>query len=334
MPTPRKLQEEAELRTLRPGATPSALSAGRLRYEEPCEIRTCFQRDIDRIVHSKSFRRLKHKTQVFLQPEGDHYRTRMTHTIEVVRISRTIARALGMNEDLAEAVAWGHDLGHTPFGHAGERALAAICPEGFLHNEQSLRVVDKLEKNGAGLNLSAEVRDGILNHVGEGSPATPEGKIVRLSDLVAYINHDVDDAVRAGIMSENDIPAYIADATGRRYGKRLDTVVKDIISASADGEIKMSPAMDKVMHEYREFMFAAVYRNPIAKSEESKVLGILEKLYSHYLRNIEKMPADYVRLLDTDSPERVVSDYIAGMTDKYAIYKFSELFIPEAWQVR
>lgn len=335
MKTIRELWQEEEERLLSPYAKKSSESAGRRVYEEPCDIRTCFQRDVDRIVHSKAFRRLKHKTQVFLQPEGDHYRTRMTHTIEVVRISRTLARALRLNEDLAEAIAWGHDLGHTPFGHAGERALAGLCPEGFRHNEQSLRVVDVLEKNGKGLNLTMEVRNGILNHTGSENPSTLEGRIVKIADRVAYICHDLDDAIRAGILSPGDIPPEITAATGMEYSRRLNVIVHDIIRASSGkNDVTMSPQMYFVMESFRDFMYENVYYNPVAKGEEKKVTGILEMLYNFYLKNYDKLPRDYISLLETESLHQVVCDYIAGMTDKYAMYKYNELFIPEAWQVR
>lgn len=335
MKTIRELWQEEEERILSPYAKKSSESAGRRVYEEPCDIRTCFQRDVDRIVHSKAFRRLKHKTQVFLQPEGDHYRTRMTHTIEVVRISRTLARALRLNEDLAEAIAWGHDLGHTPFGHAGERALAGLCPEGFRHNEQSLRVVDVLEKNGKGLNLTMEVRNGILNHTGSENPSTLEGRIVKIADRVAYICHDLDDAIRAGILSPGDIPPEITAATGMEYSRRLNVIVHDIIRASSGkNDVTMSPQMYFVMESFRDFMYENVYYNPVAKGEEKKVTGILEMLYNFYLKNYDKLPRDYISLLETESLHQVVCDYIAGMTDKYAMYKYNELFIPEAWQVR
>lgn len=333
--TPRERREEAERLLCMPGAMLSAESRGRMKDEEPDEIRTCFQRDIDRIVHSKSFRRLKHKTQVFLQPEGDHYRTRMTHTIEVVRIARTISRALGLNEDLTEAVAWGHDLGHTPFGHAGERALAELCPEGFLHNEQSLRVVDVLEKDGRGLNLTFEVRDGILNHVGEGTACTLEGRVVRLADRLAYINHDVDDAIRAGILSADDIPADISRTIGVKYSQRLNSLIKAVIEyGEKTGEVGMEPFMTDTVERFHEFMYARVYRNPVAKGEESKVLGVLDGLNKYYLADLSRLPEDYRTLLDSNSETRVVCDYISGMTDKFAIDKFEEIYVPAAWKVR
>lgn len=333
--TIREELEMAERQILAPNAA-FAEGAGRRRVpEEACDIRTCFQRDIDRIVHSKSFRRLKHKTQVFLQPEGDHYRTRMTHTIEVARIARTISRALRLNEDLTEAIAFGHDLGHTPFGHAGERALARISSGGFEHNEQSLRVVDILERDGAGLNLCQEVRDGILCHTGEKMPDTFEGRVVRLSDRIAYINHDVDDAIRAGILSEEDIPDEIIAVTGESYGKRIDSIIRDVISTSKEsGEIEMSSTMYFVMESFRDFMFERVYKNPVAKSEESKVEGMLSMIFDYYIKDPSKLPEDYVSHLDRYSPERVICDYIAGMSDTYLLYVFNQLFVPGAWSVR
>lgn len=333
--TIREKREEVEKLALSPRAAFSHGAGDRAREEEACDIRTCFQRDVDRIVHSKSFRRLKHKTQVFLRPEGDHYRTRMTHTIEVSRIARTISRALCLNEDLTEAIAFGHDLGHTPFGHAGERALANICPFGFSHNEQSLRVVDVLERDGRGLNLCREVRNGIVCHTGDNMPETLEGCVVRISDRIAYINHDVDDAVRAGILSEADIPEEITAVTGDNYGDRIDSVIRDVIRESADGgEIKMSPTMYFVMEAFRDFMFERVYKNPEAKGEESKVEGILSALYEHFLGDLSLLPWDYRLLLERDEPERVVCDYIAGMTDTYIVHLFNEIFIPGAWTLR
>ena len=335
MDCPRVEREKGDYSLYCARAVKAAESRGRLREEAPCSIRTCFQRDTDRIAHAKSFRRLKHKTQVFLQPEGDHYRTRMTHTIEVQRIARTVARALRLNEDLAEAIALGHDLGHTPFGHAGERALDQLCPLGFRHNEQSLRVVDVLEKDGQGLNLCMEVRDGIVHHTGEVRPETDEGLVVRISDRVAYVNHDLDDALRAGILTMDDLPGEIVAATGGAYGKRLDSMIRDLIDNSrATGEIAFSPGMHFVMESFRDFMFEHVYRNPVAKGEERKVIGILDRLYAHYSRQPEALPDDYRALLETEPRERVVCDYIAGMTDKYAIYVYNDLFIPMAWQIR
>ncbi|MDR2606167.1 MAG: deoxyguanosinetriphosphate triphosphohydrolase, partial [Oscillospiraceae bacterium] len=269
----RKQREELEHLILAPNATFADASKGRKREDAPCPIRTCFRRDIDRIVHSKAFRRLKHKTQVFVSPEGDHYRTRMTHTIEVMRIARTIASSLRLNEDLAEAIAWGHDLGHTSFGHAGERALRKIVGE-FEHNEQSLRVVDKLEKDGAGLNLTWEVRNGMLNHTSKGTPDTPEGRVVQLSDRLAYVCHDTDDAIRGGVISVNDLPAEVLDAIGRGYSQRLNSLVSDIIDYSTEsGSIDYSPEMRGIMKIFYDFLYENVYTNPSVKSEESKVEG-------------------------------------------------------------
>lgn len=330
MDCPRTRREKAERLILSDNASFADKSRGRSVPEEECELRTCFQRDIDRIVHSKAFRRLKHKTQVFLSPEGDHYRTRMTHTLEVARISRTIARALELNEDLTEAIALGHDLGHTPFGHAGERALREIYGS-FEHNEQSLRVVDRLEKNGKGLNLTWEVRDGIQTHTGKRTPQTSEGQIVRLADRIAYVNHDADDAVRAGIISDSDIPQPIRQVLGDSYGERIDTVIKDVV-ASSQGDISMSLDVAWVMDGFRKFMFTAVYQNPIAKSEESKVKGILEALYEHYLINIDALPDEYRRTAELEGAERAVCDYVSGMTDQYAVHRYSQLFIPMSWQ--
>lgn len=313
----------------------SEKSAGRPKPETPCQVRTCFQRDVDRIIYCKAFRRLKHKTQVFLQPEGDHYRTRLTHTLEVTRIARTISRALRLNEDLTEAIALGHDLGHTPFGHEGERALADIYSGGFVHAEQSLRVVDSLEKSGRGLNLSYETRMGILNHTFGSPKDTMEAKVVRISDRIAYINHDAEDAIRAGILSEDDFPQCVRKELGCRKSVRINTLVRDVISESMDkDDVVYSDTIGSVAAEFRSFMFETVYRNPVAKREETKVYGIISGIFNYYLKNPEKLPEDYLALIETDGLERVVCDYVSGMTDKYAIYKYGELFIPEAWQVR
>jgi dGTPase len=312
-------------------------SKGRSLPEAECQVRTCFQRDVDRIIHSKSFRRLMHKTQVFLQPEGDHYRTRLTHTFEVSRIARTIARALEMNEDLTEAIALGHDLGHTPFGHAGERAMNDILEAegGFSHADQSLRVVDRIEKDGGGLNLTFEVRDGIVNHPSSRMPETMEGQIVRIADRAAYINHDVDDAIRAGIMLEADIPEEIKCALGDNYSKRIDSIIGDIISASAaSGTIGMSPGISFVFDSFHSFMYRNVYTNMQAKSEEKKIYGILSSLFQYYEKTPDALPEDFRGIVGTDGLRRAVADYISGMTDKYAMYQYSALFIPEAWQVK
>ena len=329
--------ERIEHQRLDPLAAFSDRSKGRPRYEPPREedVRTCFQRDIDRIVHSKSFRRLMHKTQVFLQPEGDHYRTRMTHTLEVARIASTITRALGLNEDLAEAIAMGHDLGHTPFGHAGEVALTECWGRPFRHNEQSLRVVDYLEKDGNGLNLSHEVRDGILCHTGDKYPDTLEGLIVRRSDQIAYVNHDIDDAVRAGILTNDDIPRAISDVLGHDHSQRINTLVCDIIRTSSEARaICLTPEVEKALKDLRSFMFERVYRNPVAKGEETKAKAMLQRLYEYYIAHPEALPEDFHPQLSFDGLGRTVCDYIAGMTDNYAVDKYTEIFIPSGWQVR
>ena len=333
--TIREYLEQAEFDQLSQQAQKSALTRGRAWAQEESDVRTCYQQDTDRIVHSKAFRRLMHKTQVFLQPEGDHYRTRMTHTIEVSRIARTIARALRLNEDLTEAIALGHDLGHTPFGHAGEVALSEITGVPFHHNEQSLRVVDKLEKEGRGLNLTYEVRMGILGHTGSQIPETWEGRIVRTSDRIAYINHDLDDAIRAGLLSEQDIPREISYVLGESHKERINTLVTDMITTTtATGELSMSEDVKKAMDKLRSFLFERVYRNPVAKGEEVKARGIIQALYKYYSDHPEKLPADFVPQLDFDGISSVICDYIAGMTDKYAVYKYEEIFVPSAWQAR
>lgn len=299
------------------------------------DVRTNYQRDIDRIVHCKSFRRLMHKTQVFLNPEGDHYRTRMTHTLEVARIGRTIASALRLNEDLAEAIAMGHDLGHTPFGHAGESALSECIGKPFRHNEQSLRVVDVLEKDGQGLNLTYEVRMGILGHTGDRIPETMEGQIVRRSDQIAYVNHDIDDAVRAGILQDSDIPRSIRLALGDHHSQRINTLVCDMILSSREaGSIMLSPAVDQALKELRAFMFEKVYRNPLAKGQETKAQDMLKRLYEYYFNHPDALPEDFQPQLSFEGMERTVCDYIAGMTDNYAVDKYTELFIPMGWNVR
>lgn len=333
----RKQLEELEHQRLSPKAAFSDRSKGRLRplHEQESDVRTCYQRDTDRIVHCKAFRRLMHKTQVFLQPEGDHYRTRMTHTIEVARIARTIARALRLNEDLAEAAAMGHDLGHTPFGHAGEIALSECLGKPFRHNEQSLRVVDVLENDGNGLNLSYEVRMAIRDHTGGNVAQTLEGQLIRFSDQIAYVNHDIDDAMRAGILTEGDVPRSITRVLGENHSQRINTLVCDVVTASQDSDrITMSPEVEQAHKDLRAFMFERVYRNPVAKSEESKAKAMLQRLYDYYIRRPEAMPADFLPQLSFDGMERTVCDYIAGMTDKYAVDKYTELFIPSGWHVR
>lgn len=314
----------------------SDLSRGRDKREEPCDIRPCYQRDRDRILHCKAFRRMKHKTQVFLAPQGDHYRTRLTHTLEVAQIARTISKALRLNEDLAEAIALGHDLGHTPFGHAGERALSKVCSQGFEHNIQSLRVVELIEKGGQGMNLTWEVRDGIKNHQTAGNPSTLEGKIVRLSDKIAYINHDIDDAVRGHIIKEEEIPAIYREILGKSCRERLNTLIHDIIKSSEDkGEILMSHEIHEAMFDLRKYMFSHVYTNPIAKGEERRAEDMLIELFDYYMRHIELLPEEYTYMKEQgQTEERVVCDYIAGMTDRYAIAKFKELKIPVFWEVK
>lgn len=323
--------EQMEEKLLAPGACLSSASKGRLTPEEPDEARTCYMRDRDRIIHSKAFRRLKHKTQVFLSPEGDHYRTRLTHTLEVSQLSRTIAKSLRLNEDLAEAIALGHDLGHTPFGHAGERALDEVCPLGFSHSRQSLRVVDSLEKDGRGLNLSWEVRDGILWHSTENA-ATLEGKIVRFCDKIAYINHDIDDAVRAGVLAEAALPERTKKVLGMRHSQRLGTLVRGMVDYQLrTGLIGLDPELYEAMEELHEFLFENVYRNPVAKSEEKKGVKILQMLYAHYTEHPEELPVEYEVIARSEGPMRAACDYIAGMTDRYAVKKFEELFVPRSW---
>ncbi|MCI2048340.1 MAG: deoxyguanosinetriphosphate triphosphohydrolase [Lachnospiraceae bacterium] len=326
--------ENREEEILAPWASFSSRSKGRLHPEEQCDIRPVFQRDRDRILHSKSFRRLKDKTQVFITPDGDHYRTRMTHTLEVSQNARTIAKALRLNEDLTEAIALGHDIGHTPFGHAGERALNRVCPEGFDHSEQSLRTVDLLEKDGEGLNLTFETRDGILNHQTSGSPSTLEGAIVRISDKIAYFHHDMDDAIRGGIIRESDVPDDIADVLGHSLNDRLDTFIHDIIRTSQGRPvIEMSPQVQEAAVRFRTFLFENVYTNPAAKGEEPKAEHLVETLYEYYLAHIDSLPANLKKRLDLgDSKERITCDYISAMTDRFAIDRYEELFIPHSWQ--
>lgn len=327
--------ERMEEISLSPFATLSVNSRGRDREEPQCDIRPVFQRDRDRILHCKSFRRLKHKTQVFLSPKGDHYRTRLTHTLEVSQNARTIAKALRLNEDLVEAIALGHDLGHTPFGHAGERILNELCDEGYRHNEQSVRIVEKLEKDGKGLNLTWEVRDGILNHQTSMMPHTLEGKIVRLSDKIAYINHDIDDAIRAKVMSEEDIPLEIRKVLGMTTKERLNTLIHNIIiNSMGKNDIVMSEEIGGAMQDLRKFMFQKVYTNPAAKGEEAKAERLLCELYAHYMGHIEILPEQYQRMhSEGEKKERVVCDYISGMTDQYAVAKYREFFLPKAWEI-
>lgn len=335
MSTIREMIEQMEAESLSPYATLSQNSKGRDVEEPQCDIRPLFQRDRDRILHSKAFRRLKNKTQVFLTPQGDHYRTRLSHTLEVSQNARTIAKALRLNEDLVEAIALGHDLGHTPFGHAGERQLNEMCSGGFSHSDQSVRIVEKLEKGGQGLNLTWEVRDGIRNHQTSGKPSTPEGQIVRLSDKIAYVNSDIDDAIRAQILSEEDIPLQIRKTLGMSSTIRLDTLIHDVIISSQDSPvIKQSPEIAEAMKELRLFMFANVYKDSIAKVEEVKACRMIKELYEYYVEHEEALPARYQNMIISGEPtDTVVCDYISGMTDQYCITKFNEFFMPKAWQV-
>lgn len=326
----RILSEENEKRILCDKACLSSTTRGRAVPEEECSVRTAFQRDRDRIIHCQSFRRLKHKTQVFLAPSGDHYRTRLTHTLEVAQIARTIARALRLNEDLTEAIALGHDLGHTPFGHAGERALDKLCDCGFKHYEQSVRVVDRLEKNGKGLNLTDEVRNGVLCHTKGEEAYTLEGQIIRIADKIAYINHDIDDAIRADVMAEEDIPLSLRLQLGMTKSARINNMVIDVINNS-DDKIRMSDDCYESFLDLHNFMFSAVYTNPVCKGEESKAVDMLEKIYNYYIKHIDDMPDEFVNIARTDGEERAVCDYIAGMSDNYALKVFNNLFVPMFW---
>lgn len=326
----REITENNEKLILSPKACFSAESRGRSRQEEECNVRTCFQRDRDRIIHCLSFRRLKHKTQVFLAPTGDHYRTRLTHTLEVAQIARTIARALHLNEDLTETIALGHDLGHTPFGHAGERALDSLSPCGFKHYEQSVRVVERLEKNGHGLNLTDEVKNGILCHTKGEDAYTLEGQIIRIADKIAYINHDIDDAVRAGVLNEEDIPLDLRLRLGMSKSERINNMVLNVIENS-ENKILMSDEYWQLFNELHRFMFVAVYKNPVCKSEETKAVAMLEKLYDFYSKNPEKMPEEFLSIANDEGVERAVCDYIAGMSDNYSVKIFNQLFVPMFW---
>ncbi|HEX9122240.1 MAG TPA: deoxyguanosinetriphosphate triphosphohydrolase [Actinomycetota bacterium] len=330
-PTPRERTEQIERETLSPRATLSSASKGRERDEEPDRLRACFQRDRDRIVHSKAFRRLKHKTQVFLAPEGDHYRVRLTHTLEVSQIARTAARALRLNEDLAEAVALGHDLGHTPFGHLGEQALTPFLGRPFRHNEQSLRVVDYLEGDGSGLNLSWEVRDGIVNHSWSmPAPSTPEAQVVRFADRIAYVNHDVDDALRAGVLTESELPRAALGVLGHTHSERIDTLVTDLVERSGDSsEIGLSEPVFVALDELRDFLFERVYLRDEVRSEQDRAIAMIRSLFAYYLEHPEALPEEYHRA-PGDLPTRV-ADFIAGMTDRYALRMYEQLFLPQGW---
>lgn len=333
--TIREQQENYEEQLLSKQAMLSKNSRGREKEEESCDIRTDFQRDRDRIIHSKAFRRLTHKTQVFISPEGDHYRTRLTHTLEVAQIGRTIARALRLNEDLTEAIALGHDLGHTPFGHAGEKALDDICDEGFKHYVQSIRVVEKIENKGKGLNLTWEVKDGILNHPTKGKPSTLEGKIIRLSDKIAYLNHDIDDAIRAKILTDDELPQANIKVLGKTARHRINNMIHDIVNKSIEtDDVFMSDEMLEAMLALRKFMFKHVYIDSKAKVHEKKAQNMLTQLFLYFREREHLLPYEYLEKVDRkeDSLDRVVCDYIAGMTDRYAINIFTDLFIPASWK--
>ena len=331
--TIREMTEAREKETLSEFAFLAINSEGRDHPCEPCTLRTVFQRDRDRIIHSQSFRRLMNKTQVFLAPAGDHYRTRLTHTLEVTQIARTIAGALRLNVDLAEAAALGHDLGHTPFGHAGEDVMQECYSPDFSHYRQSLRVVEKLENNGEGLNLTAEVRDGIVNHTGEHIASTLEGRIIKFADRIAYINHDIDDACRAGILNEADIPKELCDVLGYTHSNRINTMVSSIVRTSeGKNDIMMDPVVGDATNKLRSFLFEAVYRNPLAKSEEGKAKELLARLYEYYVKHPEELTGVYKKELEYEPVERCVCDFISGMTDRYAIETYRRLFIPEVWR--
>ena len=331
MPDYRRIIEERERQTLSPYAALSAETRGREYPIAPCPVRTEFVRDRDRIIHCKSFRRLKHKTQVFLSPVGDHYRTRLTHTLEVAQIARTIARGLLLNEDLTEAIAMGHDLGHTPFGHSGESVLNRIVPGGFEHNKQSLRIVEKLE-NGKGLNLTFEVRDGILNHKKSGHPSTLEGVVVSLADRIAYVNHDIDDAVRAGLLSNDILPKSCIEAIGATHCERINTLVLDILqTSSGKNHVEMSGEISSEFEKLRQFLFDNLYHDSAAKAEEGKAEGVIERLYYHYLKHVSELPPEFTKYIDEDGPDRIAADYIACMTDRYAVRDYTRLFVPADW---
>ncbi len=328
----REMLEEEEDRSLHPQAARSARTRGRAQPEAPCAIRTAFQRDRDRILYAKAFRRLKHKTQVFISPEGDHYRTRLTHTLEVSQIARTVARSLRLNEDLTEAISLGHDLGHTPFGHAGERVLDRICPLGFRHNEQSVRVIEVLEKDRQGLNLTWEVRDGIRCHTGPDRAATLEGRIVRHADRIAYINHDIEDAIRGGVITEADIPAACVSVLGETSSRRIHTMITSLIAGSASLEdIRMAPEIQAASDRLRDFMFERVYVGSVAKQEENKAERLVAVIYDTLADRPELMPEDDRAAIASDGLHRVVCDYVAGMTDPFAVRFFKEMYLPESW---
>lgn len=326
--------EELEARNLSPNACRSRDSRGRVKAEPDCVVRTAFQRDRDRIIHSKSFRRLKHKTQVFIIPEGDHYRTRLTHTLEVAQIARTMARALRLNEDLTEAIALGHDLGHTPFGHTGEQALAEIHPGGFKHNEQSLRMVEVLEGEHVGLNLTWEVRDGIRKHTGPERPETLEGQVVALADRIAYINHDIDDAIRGGVFTPRQLPRECLEVLGREHRERINTMVTDVIKASSgQPAVLMTDTVRQAVDDLRQFMFDNVYLASEAKREESKARHVVQSLYGYHVENVSILPPEYLRRMHDFGVNQTVCDYIAGMTDRYAVAVFQKIFVPRGFRL-
>lgn len=333
MKTIREQTETFERQTLSPYAQLVTETKGRMREQEKCALRTEYQRDRDRILHSKSFRRLKHKTQVFITPQGDHYRTRLTHTLEVSQIARTIARALRLNEDLTEAMSLGHDLGHTPFGHRGEDALDALCEGGFRHYEQSLRVVDVLE-DGKGLNLTYEVRDGIVSHTGANQPSTLEGKVLKFADKFAYINHDIDDAIRGGVLREEQLPKELIEILGSRHSERINTMISDTVTNSlAKNDVVMSKEIGDAMLALRAFMFDTVYDNPVKRNEERKATYIIEEMFDHFVKNPDALPDEYRRFIGAYATDRVVCDYIAGMSDDYAVHTFNNIFVPKSWTV-
>ncbi len=331
MQAPRLRSEQIERDTLSPFAVFADASKGRERPEAPDELRTCFQRDRDRIMHAKAFRRLKHKTQVFLAPEGDHFRVRLTHTLDVSQIARTAARALALNEDLTEAIALGHDLGHTPFGHLGEQALTPLLGHPFRHSEQSLRVVDHLENDGEGLNLTWEVRDGILHHPWSmPPPATLEAKVVRFADRIAYVNHDVDDAMRAGVLDAAELPPGPLQVLGRTHSQRINTLVNDLVSTSQGrGEVLLSPPVFQALDQLRDFLFAEVYLRTAANDDHDRAVRLLRELFSHFLEHPDQLPPEYHQA-PGDLPARV-ADFIAGMTDRYALRTYEQLFLPQGW---
>lgn len=330
--TVREQLEQNEYQFLSPYAFHAAESEGRVNTISDCDLRTCFQRDRDRIIHSKSFRRLKFKTQVFLSPEGDHYRTRLTHTLEVAQVARTIARSLRLNEDLTEAIALGHDLGHTPYGHIGERTLDHLLDGGFRHNEQSLRVVETLENDGSGLNLTKEVRDGILTHSGPVLPKTLEADCVRRADRIAYLNHDLDDALRAGILKPFELPEDCLKVLGHTHGERINTMITDIVlSSESQPTLSMSPTIENAMHELREFMFEKVYRDGWRDPEEARCDHVLCSLFEYYCSHPSELPSEYLLICYREGTERGVSDFLSGMTDRYATRKYTELFVPSAF---